>query len=379
MKAARNIAYGCVAVWLGSAGLLGCQSTGAQHASGGVGDVNVQQQPSAAEAHTARAGSLADVADAAAASQRAGPAAAGGGDAGLAAATGGAFGKAAAGSGALASAAASSAGVSGAATPRMSGAAAAGASAADGGRSATAGSAGVAAQPAAAGSSVDADQLPAITLYLAGDSTVMDYGSSSAQEGWGQELKQYLTAKVSIDNQAIGGRSIQSFMFDDAANTMQSSRWSAIQKKIRAGDYLMVQFGTNDSSGIAGRAVTPDNFQTLLGMLIDAIKAKGATAILVTPSALQEWTNGREGNTRLAPYVAAMNEIAPRKAALVDDLNARSVELLNMVGQNAAMQIYINGDKAHFTKSGATRMALIVAQELRRIGSPLAAYLKDVP
>ena len=71
-----------------------------------------------------------------------------------------------------------------------------------------------------------------------------------------------------------------------------------------------------------------------------------------------------------------MKTIAPMKNVLVDDLNARSVELLNMIGQTAAMQIYINGDKAHFTKTGATEMAQIVAQELRRIGSPLAAYLR---
>jgi hypothetical protein len=71
-----------------------------------------------------------------------------------------------------------------------------------------------------------------------------------------------------------------------------------------------------------------------------------------------------------------MRTIAPLKNVLVDDLNARSIELLDMVGQTAAMQIYINGDKAHFTKTGATDMAQIVAQELRRVGSPLAAYLK---
>jgi lysophospholipase L1-like esterase len=242
---------------------------------------------------------------------------------------------------------------------------------------------GVAGQPADAGqprdASVDPSTLPSVTLYLAGDSTVMDYGTSSMQEGWGQELKQFLIGKVTIDNQAIGGRSIQSFMFDDAANTKPSSRWSTIQKNIRAGYYLMVQFGTNDSSGIAGRAVTPADFQMLLGTLIDAIKGKGATPILVTPSALQQWSSGKEGNSRLAPYCAAMTTIAPLKDVLVDDLNARSVELLNAVGQTAAMQIYIDGDKAHFTKSGATQMALIVAQELRRIGSPLAAYLQGVP
>ena len=42
----------------------------------------------------------------------------------------------------------------------------------------------------------------------------------------------------------------------------------------------------------------------------------------------------------------------------------------------AAMQIYINGDKAHFTKLGATKMAEFVAAELRRIGNQLAQYLK---
>ena len=49
---------------------------------------------------------------------------------------------------------------------------------------------------------------------------------------------------------------------------------------------------------------------------------------------------------------------------------------LNMIGQTAAEDIYINGDKAHFTKAGATQMAKFVAAELTRIKSPLAAYLK---
>ena len=47
-----------------------------------------------------------------------------------------------------------------------------------------------------------------------------------------------------------------------------------------------------------------------------------------------------------------------------------------MIGPVAAKQIYINGDKAHFTKVGATQMAKFVAAELKRIGNPLAAYLK---
>jgi lysophospholipase L1-like esterase len=228
-----------------------------------------------------------------------------------------------------------------------------------------------------ASTGVDQTKLPALTLYLVGDSTVMDYGPTSAQQGWGQELAQFLIAKVTIDDRAIGGRSVQSFMYTDATNTTETSSWLAVKNALKPGDYLMVQFGTNDSSGIAGRAVTPADFQKLLGVMIDEVKAKQATPILVTPSALQQWVGGVEENSRLAPYADAMKTLGPMKGVLVDDLNARGVALLNMIGQTASAQIYIDGDKAHFTKYGATEMASFVAQELARVGSPLAAYLAN--
>lgn len=106
------------------------------------------------------------------------------------------------------------------------------------------------------------------------------------------------------------------------------------------------------------------------------MKAKGATFIPVTPAALREFSGSVEGNVRLGPYAAATIAAGKAKSLFVDDLNARSVELLNMIGPSGAMLLYKGADKAHFTKAGATKMAQLVAEELRRIGSPLAAYLK---
>jgi len=224
---------------------------------------------------------------------------------------------------------------------------------------------------------VDQAALPPITLYLADDSTVMTYAADSAQEGWGQELGQFFISKVTINNQAVGGASVQTFMYSNPpTNTVEATRWSRIHSGIKAGDYLLVQFGANDSGFTADRHVDPPDFQLLLGRMVDAVKAKQANPILVTPSALQEWSGGRQGNVRLGPYATAMRNLAPLKNILVADLNARSVEHLNMIGQTATMQLYINGDKAHFTKAGAVQMARFVVEELRRIGSPLAAYLK---
>jgi lysophospholipase L1-like esterase len=219
---------------------------------------------------------------------------------------------------------------------------------------------------------VDGNQgaLVSLTLHLAGDSTVMTYAAptATADEGWGQELGQYLIAKVTIDNQAIGGASVVSFH--------DSSRWTNIINATRSGDYVMAAFGANDSGTVADRHVEPAAFQAMFERMADEVAAKGATFIPVTPSALREFSGSVEGNVRLGPYAAATIAAGKAKNLLVDDLNARSVELLNMIGPSGAMLLYKGTDKAHFTKAGATKMAELVATELRRIGSPLAAYLK---
>ena len=227
-------------------------------------------------------------------------------------------------------------------------------------------------RPADAGAPADANQgaLASLTLHLAGDSTVMTYAAptDTADEGWGQELGQYLIAKVTIDNQAIGGASVVSFH--------DSSRWTNIINATRSGDYVMAAFGANDSGTVAGRHVEPAAFQAMFERMADEVKAKGATFVPVTPSALREFSGSVEGNVRLGPYAAATVAAGKAKNLLVDDLNARSVELLNMIGPSGAMLLYKGTDKAHFTKAGATKMAQLVAEELRRVGSPLAAYLK---
>jgi len=218
----------------------------------------------------------------------------------------------------------------------------------------------------AAGASVNPANLPAITLHLAGDSTVMDYGASSAQEGWGQELGQFFISKVTIDNRALGGASIQSFQ----------SRWTGIVSSLQAGDFAMADFGINDSGTVEGRSVSTADFQKTLSQMNQQTKGKQATFIIVTPSALQYWSGGMETNARLAPYVAVENALSMSDGIPIADLNAQSLMFLNMIGQTAAKDIYIDGDKAHFTKLGATQMAKFVAAELQRIKSPLAGYLK---
>ncbi len=212
----------------------------------------------------------------------------------------------------------------------------------------------------------DQSSLPAITVHLGGDSTMSTYAASTTQEGWGQELGQFFISKVTIDNQAQPGANIDTFY---------GGRWKTLIGNVKAGDYVLAAFGINDSGTTHG-PVAPAAFQTQMGVMADEVAAKKATFIPTTSSPLQVWTGAKETNARLQPYCDATIALGMMKGLLVDDLNARAVEYYNMIGQTAAAALTFNGDKAHFDKAGATAMAQLAAQDLMRINSPLAAYLK---
>ncbi len=216
------------------------------------------------------------------------------------------------------------------------------------------------------GGKTDQSALPAITIHMAGDSTMSDYTAATTQEGWGQELGQYFISQVTIDNQAQPGANIDTFY---------AGRWKTLINNVKAGDYVMAAFGINDSGTTHG-PVAPAAFQTQMGVMADEVAAKNATFIPTTSSPLQVWVNGVETNMRLQPYVDATIALGTMKGLLVDDLNTVAVAYYNMIGQTAAAALTFNGDKAHFDKAGATEMALLASQELAKIGSPLAAYLK---
>jgi rhamnogalacturonan acetylesterase len=79
-------------------------------------------------------------------------------------------------------------------------------------------------------------------LYIIGDSTVKngDGTGGNSQWGWGTLIGSFFdTNRLSVRNHAIGGRSSRTFITD--------GRWDAILKTLTKGDYVIMQFGHNDS------------------------------------------------------------------------------------------------------------------------------------
>ncbi|RZK53814.1 MAG: lysophospholipase, partial [Hymenobacter sp.] len=84
---------------------------------------------------------------------------------------------------------------------------------------------------------------PRPTLYLIGDSTVKN-GQGRGDGGlwgWGNYLPAaFDTTRLRVENDARGGTSTRTF------RTM--GLWDKVKVKIKPGDYVMMQFGHNDSS-----------------------------------------------------------------------------------------------------------------------------------
>jgi len=219
--------------------------------------------------------------------------------------------------------------------------------------------------------------LPPVTVYIAGDSTVMTYPPTAAnmQAGWGQFLADSYTSLVTVSNQAIGGRTSRRFI--------EEGRLTTILNTIKAGDYLMIQFGTNDGNTTA---VYPDGepyfvstteFQGVMMQFIQGARDKGAIPVLVTPPPRRSCTGDSHtfGNG-LAGYAAAMTSVSAQTGAALIDLNAKTVAYLDMIGCVASGDFFLLNDGTHFQVNGARIMAGFVADGVRQAGLPLAGYAK---
>ena len=80
-----------------------------------------------------------------------------------------------------------------------------------------------------------------IVLRLMGDSTMADKDLSyeNPERGWGQRLKSHVDGNVIVANYAQNGRSTKS--------VQTLGIWDRVKNDLKAGEYLFIQFGHNDS------------------------------------------------------------------------------------------------------------------------------------
>jgi lysophospholipase L1-like esterase len=219
------------------------------------------------------------------------------------------------------------------------------------------------------------------TIYLAGDSTVVDQ-DVEPWAAWGQMLPRFFRPGVAIANHAESGETIKSFVGEQ--------RFAKIWSLIQPGDYLFLQFGHND---MKPNAVSLEDYKKLLVETIKKTRGKGATPVLVTSMNRRTFDgNGKIVNS-LAGYPDAVREVAREQRTALIDLNAMSKSLFEALGPDKSMKAFMHypansfpnqteaiSDDTHFNKYGANELARCVVHGIRETKLPLRKWLrKDIP
>jgi len=226
--------------------------------------------------------------------------------------------------------------------------------------------------------SLSIEPIKETTVYLAGDSTVVDQ-DVEPWAAWGQMLPRFFNPGVVVANHAESGETIRSFVGED--------RLAKILSLIRPGDYLFIQFGHNDQKP---NGVPLDDYRALLIDYIGKARAKGATPILITSVNRRSFdSTGRIVNS-LLPYTDMVRETAVSQHVALIDLNAMSKTLFEAMGTEISMKAFMHypanaypnqteaiNDDTHFNSYGAYELARCVVRGIRDAKLPLAEFLNE--
>jgi lysophospholipase L1-like esterase len=243
------------------------------------------------------------------------------------------------------------------------------------------------------------------TLWIIGDSTVRNgrEDGGNGQWGWGNPIRHYFDeTKINVQNRAVGGTSSRSF---------QTLHWGWIMEELKPGDYVIMQFGHNDSgtpkgnsdevierpvparAGRGGRGATSQpavaqapasqpaqiesvhTFGWYMRKYVTDAKEHGIVeSVILSPIPRNRWQNGT-----IAPdgWVATCKEAAQTSGAKFFDLNAALIKKWAAIGQEkVTADLFPEGEVVHPDWAGAISCAESVIDGLKDVNSPLVKYLK---
>jgi lysophospholipase L1-like esterase len=229
-------------------------------------------------------------------------------------------------------------------------------------------------------STISAKAEPAI--WLVGDSTVASYPQKRyPQNGWGQVIDRFCKSGVKVSNHAVGGRSSKSFI--------DEKRWDRVLDGLKKGDFVLIQFGHNDSKKDKARHTEAASaYQDYLKKYIEDTKAKGAYPILVTSVARRAVKKDKIVNS-LGEYPAAMKKVSKETQTPIIDLNTISLKKLNELGLEKSKEVFLHlasgeypnypkgrTDNTHFSEKGAMLIAGLVVEDAKKQNLPIAKLFK---
>lgn len=221
------------------------------------------------------------------------------------------------------------------------------------------------------------------SIFMVGDSTVRNGWGDGAggQWGWGDFLSDTLDAEdYNFVNRAIGGFSSRTFV--------TGGHWERALNMTRPGDYVLIQFGHNDSGALndeerargtidgigaaerdidnllTGKPETVHTYGWYLRKMIGEAYARGVTPILATPVPRKIWDDSGERIARPEDsYPQWARQVAAESGIALIDLHERVAERYDELGPEKVEDFF--ADKhTHTSREGAELNARIVTEAL---------------
>ncbi len=228
-------------------------------------------------------------------------------------------------------------------------------------------------------------------VFITGDSTVKNHDKDlDGMWGWGAVADDIFDCrKITIANCAMAGRSCRTYL--------NEKRWDRVYNSIQPGDYVLIQFGHNDTGPIDakperaairgtadtchvykmqsnGRYELVYSFGWYLRKFIQDVREKGGTPILLSLTPRNIWKD-KHIERRNDSYGKWYREVAEQTGVELVDVHNITADKYDQLGEKRTAAYYCH-DHTHSSLRGAKANAQSVKAGLKANHSPLSAYLR---
>jgi lysophospholipase L1-like esterase len=209
-----------------------------------------------------------------------------------------------------------------------------------------------------------ADNVP--TVYLLGDSTVCDQ-PAEPYASWGQMLTRFFKPGVAIANHAESGESLRS--------SLGAHRLEKVLSTIKAGDYLIIQYGHNDEKERGAGVGAFTTYKADLKKFVTEARKRGGVPVLVTPMHRRTFDAGGRITNSHGDYPEAVRQVALEDHVPLIDLNAMSKFFYEALGPEKSGMAFRSGDGTHHNNYGSYELAKCIVAGIKSAKLGISKYL----
>ncbi len=238
----------------------------------------------------------------------------------------------------------------------------------------------------------------AVTIYMCGDSTMQDWAEGYyPKQGQGQDFHFWFDpTKATVVNRGQGGMSLGGGGKDKSGGTAVGyydmffkkgcSAGNCIAEKLKAGDYVVIQFGINDVN-----YSTEDFFASNMKKMVSDVRAKGAYPIIMSPIRRKYYDSPTQIHNSYRGYPALNKSLSEELNVPFIDMSEMVANYMISVGERYAEQYVFNyatkseysnlgsdqTDAVHLQMNGANAFGRIITEQMRAHSDPIVKKLGD--